>query len=230
MGFSTTSSENMAALKDALGMMEPGDFILARNDTIDNWAIGVGSQCPYGHAILYMGEVGGKKSCLEMPILLAPTSKVLAKDNCLKAMFVHCRRLSDRKREIIVEFAKAYYDASRDSLKKGFDIGGFMQGAGSIAIGNTLGSAVGWASEDAERVVRNVAEAPNAVVNELIVEFLTKYPALTCAGLVGWCHWQAKHLIDDSHFAAPHTTSPRALWSAVKAEPDRFKALTYNFD
>ena len=229
MGYTTGNRAHEQKLLSALTQLKEGDFVLTNSSTIVNATIRYGSASAYGHAILYMGLRKGSHMFFELPHNYTRPSGIFDADRVNSAAFIHCKLISKKTRKKIMEYADAYRTNNADSVKNSFDVGGALQGVGSVVIGNTIGGAVGLVSPHAERDVRAFAESPNAVLNEVALLF-TDYPALTCAGLVSWCHFKGGHRIDHTAASGAHTASPRSLMDAVKAAPQRFDVKYYDFD
>jgi hypothetical protein len=229
VAYTHENKEHRAALLAGLQSMKAGDFVLTSNWGV-NGIIQYGSQCPFGHAILYLGIQKKSHTFMELPLVKANPSAMFAADGVDRAAFVHCKKISDGKRQAIVDYALAYHAAKKGNWKNSYDMGVAVQGVVSVVFGNTVGGMVGLVSEDAERSMRNLAEAPMAIANEAITAF-TDYPALGCSGLITWSHYKgAGHVIDKSYLSTPHTSSPRSLWDAVKSAHGRFGYAIYEFN
>ncbi len=232
MAFSKTNTEHMKALKAGLDHIKPADFVLTNSGTFANQAVRVVSDTDYGHALLYMGRIYRKDAFLELPIMLHAPSEIFNHDGCSKAAFVQGKRLSDKQRSAIVDYAKSYYEAKKDSSVRSYDIVGTgYQAAAKLAVttATTFNPALKLLNDRAEQELTALANVPLTFRNELF-SFLSDHPSVNCAGLITWCHAKADHIIDEAKLSRPHTSSPKQLWEAVKAHPGRYDAQTYHFD
>lgn len=252
------TNADQSELYKGLSKLKKGDFILTNSglstsnltlSNIDNAAIRLATWSKYGHAFLYLGKNSllSKKSknkahkghpmALEMPLAFDQVRRIIKADSTNKIALVHCKKLTKAQRDKIDWFCYQYHAITKhDTLS--YDANFVFKGAAAIAktaIAKPIGSVVGLAHDKlGTQVADNIGDVMMAPATALglLVNQVTKYPNLTCSGLVSYSHAAAGNKVVQRMLGMGHaaTVTPDELWRAVQKSKSSFKITELDFN